>query len=135
MYEIIEHTADVGIKAYGKDAAEILQEMGKGMFSLIVDLESVKHEIERKIEVRGESYEELAFEYLSELLFLHDAEKLVFSKFEVRVEKENGTFVLRAVVVGERIKGHRLKLLVKGVTLHMLEINETKGYGTVIFDV
>ncbi|MEM3395931.1 MAG: archease [Thermoplasmata archaeon] len=135
MYEIIEHTADVGIKAYGKTPAEILREMSKGMFSLIVDLDTVRHEREEKIEVKGETYEELAFAYLSELLFLHDASRLVFSEFDVEVEKENGLFVLKALAKGEKIKNHKLKLLVKGVTYHMLEINELTGYGTVIFDV
>ncbi|MCX8173408.1 MAG: archease [Thermoplasmata archaeon] len=135
MYEIIEHTADVGIKGYGKTPAEILQEMSRGMFSLIVDLNTVRQEIEEKIEVRGENYEELAFAYLSELLFLHDTARLVFSGFDVNIEKEDGIFVLRARVRGEKIKAHELKLLVKGITYHMLEINESQGYGTVILDV
>ncbi|MEM3445207.1 MAG: archease [Thermoplasmata archaeon] len=135
MYEIVEHTADVGIKAYGKDAAEILREMSKGMFSLIVDLETVRPDTEQKIEVKGESYEELAFGYLSELLFLHDTARLVFSEFVVSIERENGILVLKARARGETIKEHKLKLLIKGVTLHMLEINEHQGYGTVIFDV
>lgn len=135
MYEIIEHTADVGIKAYGRTPGEVLREMGRGMFSLIVDLDTVKHEIEEKIEVKGETYEELTFAYLSELLFLHDTLRIVFSDFDVKVEKENGLFVLKALAKGEKIKTHKLKLLVKGVTYHMLEINETEGYGTVIFDV
>lgn len=135
MYEIIEHTADVGIKAYGKSAAEILEEISKGMFSLIVDLESVKKEREERIEVSGENYEELAFAYLSELLFLHDTYGLVFSDFKIEIEQKNGKLFLRAVVKGEEARGHCLKLLIKGVTYHMLEINEKEGYGTVIFDV
>lgn len=135
MYAIIEHTADVGIKAYGKTASEIMQEMSKGMFSLIVDLNTVKQEIEEKIEVKGETYEELAFGYLSDLLFLHDSARLVFSNFDVKIEKDSVLFVLKAVVKGEKIKEHKLKLLIKGVTYHMLEVNERAGYGTVIFDV
>jgi len=135
MYEIIEHTADVGIKAYGKNAAQILEEISKGMFSLITDIESVKRERVVKIEVSGESYEEIAFAYLSELLYLHDAQHMLFSDFNLEIEQKNGKFLLRAVVWGEERKAHRLKLLIKGVTYHMLEINEKEGYGTVIFDV
>ncbi len=42
IYELIEHTADVGIKAYGKNISEAFENAAKGMFDIITD----KSEIE-----------------------------------------------------------------------------------------
>ncbi|MGB9635889.1 MAG: archease [Thermoplasmata archaeon] len=134
-FEIIEHTADVGICGYGNTPEEIFAAISTGMFSLIVDLKTVKEEIIEEFEVRAETLEDLAVLYLSELLFRHDTYRMLFARFQLAIENRNGSWILRAKAFGEKIHGHELNLLIKGVTYHMLEINLEKGYGTVIFDV
>jgi len=135
-YEIIEHTADVGIRAYGKDPNEIIAHMAEGMFSLITDLSRVKVDTKQEIRVKGMDYDDLVFAFLSELLFLHDTYGLVFSKFDVKIERAgNNELILSASVHGTKIGNNAKKLLIKGVTYHMLEIKPEEGFGTVIFDV
>ncbi len=135
-YEVIEHTADVGLVARGGDMAELFANAGLGMLSLMVDLEGVRPEEERRIEVRARDRESLLVRWLTELLYFLDAEEMVFRRLEI---EELSDTHLRARVLGERIdrERHRLHFGVKAVTRHMLEIApEDGGYrATILFDI
>lgn len=132
-YEEIEHTADVGIRAHGKTASAIFEAAAEGMFSLIANPAKVKPKGEVEIRLKGEDLPGLLVAWLSELLFLHETQHLLFSRFEVHVR---GT-TLTARAWGETIdrRRHELKLAVKAVTYHRLSVDPAKGVAEVIFDV
>lgn len=132
-FEEIDHTADVGIRAFGKTASEIFESAAAGMFALIADLRGVKPVGEEEIRLAAEDLPSLLVAWLSELLFLHETQNLLFSTFEVRIQ---GT-TLDATARGEAIdkKRHELKLAVKAVTYHRLSVDLEKGVAEVIFDV
>ncbi len=132
-YEEIEHTADTGIRAYGKTASALFESAAEGLFSLIANPAKVEPKGEVEIRLRAEDLPRLLVAWLSELLFLHETQHLLFSKFEVHVR---GT-TLRALAWGETIdkRRHELKLAVKAVTYHRLSVDVTKGVAEVIFDV
>ena len=131
-YEEIEHTADVGIRAYGKTASAIFASAAEGMFSIIADPGKVKPTGEVEIRLSAEDLPQLLVAWLSELLFLHETQRLLFCKFEVRIR---GTS-LRAKAWGEGIdkRRHELKLAIKAVTYHRLSVDVKKGVAEVIFD-
>ncbi len=132
-YEEIEHTADVGIRAFGKTASAIFESAAEGMFSLIAEPANVEPKGEVEIRLKAEDLPKLLVAWLSELLFLHETQHLLFSRFAVRVR---GTG-LRATASGEAIdrRRHELKLAIKAVTYHRLSVDVTKGVAEVIFDV
>ena len=82
-YEIIEHTADVGIKAYGKNISVAFENAAKGMFDIITDESEIEPIGEYEIHLRAEDLEQLLVDWLSELLFLNSAKNLVFCFFKV----------------------------------------------------
>ena|SRR3989442_8070485 len=129
----MDHTADVGIRAYGEGLDALFANAAAGMFSLITDLEAVKPVGEYALQVTAKDVKSLLFDYLSELLFLHETQKLLFSEFEAKV---SGVAV-DAKARGERIdrKRHPLHLNVKAVTYHAMEIDPEKGVAQVIFDI
>ncbi len=131
-FEEIEHTADVGIRAYGKTASEILESAAVGMFSLIADLSNVKPVGEEEIRLEADGLPDLLVKWLSELLFLHETGNVLFSSFEVRIR---GT-KLHGRARGEAIdkERHELKLAIKAVTYHRLSVDVKKGVAEVIFD-
>lgn len=136
-FEILEHTADAGILAHGADLEELFANAATGMFSLMADLEGVRPQEERRIEVTARDHERLMERWLSELLYHLDVEGMLFSRFEV---EEVGRDRLRAKAWGERIdpERHHLHFGVKAVTRHMLEVgpNEKGGYrAQVLFDI
>lgn len=131
-FEEIDHTADVGIRAYGKTASEIFESAAAGMFSLIANLEKVRPVGEEEIRLSADDLPGLLVAWLSELLFLHETQHLLFCKFRVSV---TGT-KLEAKAWGEAIdkKRHELKLALKAVTYHRLTVDLEKGVAEVIFD-
>jgi SHS2 domain-containing protein len=133
-YELIEHTADVGVKAYGKTVAEAFEHAAEAMFDIITDTSTIQAVGQYDIELESPDLEQLLVDWLSKLLFLNDAEDLVFGKFEVTI---TGTR-LSARVLGEKYntKKHRMGVEIKAVTYHMIKVNEKDPiFVQVLFDI
>jgi SHS2 domain-containing protein len=133
-YELIEHTADMGLKAYGRTLAEAFASAAYGMFAIIAVLDEVKEVETRRVEINEDGPESLLFEWLNTLLYYFDVETLVFKKFDMI---EFGEKHLVAECRGEKYDParHRLKTGVKSATYHMLEVDPEKKRVQVIFDV
>ena len=132
-YKLLEHTADALVVVYGKDLGERFGNAAYAMFDLMTDVTKVKPKGELKISLAAESREQLLVDFLQELLFLHETEGLVFSKFDVKTRGKK----LEALVWGEKFdeKRHSKHAVVKAITYHMLEFDDRKGTVTVLFDV
>ena len=126
-FDIIEHTADSGITAYGTDLEEAFANAAYAMFTLIADLENVREEVCRQIEVQAEDRESLVIVWLNELLYIFDVERTVFRRFEITQLSETS---VKAECYGEPINQsrHGLKAGVKAATYHMLKIEKGNGY-------
>ena len=135
-YEIIDHTADIGIKAYGRDVKELFQNAAYGMFDIIADLEGIKPSIFIKIKKSSSNFEELLINWLDELLYNFYTKGIIFSKFDIKKLEPTG---IEAEAHGKHIGDNRsrLKTEIKAVTYHGLKIEEKSGGYEVqiIFDV
>ena len=134
-YEQFEHTADIGVRANGKDLEEAFAEAAKGLFSVMTNIEKVDSVGEYHIEMSARDHEELLVDFLSELVYLFEVESLLFSEFEVDI-KSNDEKTLLVKARGERIDHdkHELKKAVKAVSYHDIKV-DPKGEIQVIFDV
>jgi len=136
MYEIIEHTADVGIKAYGRNISEAFENAAKGMFDIITDKSEIEAVGEYELRLEAQDLEQLLVDWLSELLFLNSAKNLIFSFFKVELDEKSNS--LSAHVFGEKfnISKHKIGMEIKAVTYHILEIrNKRPYYVQVLFDI
>jgi SHS2 domain-containing protein len=135
-FEIIDHTADIGIIAYGSDIKQVFANAALGLFNLMADLDNLKEGTKREIELSAEDVEVLLVEWLNELIYISDVEHIIFKRFEIN---ELSNTKLKATCFGEKIKPgqHRLKREIKAATYHMLRINkEDRNYKVqIIFDV
>ncbi len=135
-FEVLNHTADIGLIVYGKNLKSLFENAGKAFFHLITDLKKVRLRTEKRIEIRKESLECLMVDWLTELLYLHEVENLLFKEFKVESVGEEG---LRARVKGEAFQEgvHVIKTGVKAVTYHQIEVRKRKeGWRTqIIFDL
>lgn len=124
-YEVFEHTADIGIKATGKDANEAFENAALGMFSIITDLNSVESIGEYKIKSQAQDLEQLLVNWLSELLYLQTVSLVMFSKFAVNIHKEGDKWLLEGNARGENYdqSRHPFHTEIKAVTHHILEVN------------
>ena len=134
-FELIEHTADVGIMAYGADVKEAFTNAARGMFSLITEPGSIRETDYRDIEVTAPDIESLLVTWLNELIYLFDAENMLFSRFDI---EDLDATRLNARAYGEPVDDtrHRLKTGIKAATYHMVEVDRSKGGRVrVLFDV
>ncbi|MFH1662908.1 MAG: archease [Chloroflexota bacterium] len=133
-YKLIEHTADIGLIAYGNTLAEAFGNAAYGMFSIIADLNRVRETEIRRFEVSSDDLEGLLFEWLNRLLYYLDVDMLLFKNFKVSILPENR---LKAICYGEKYDPlrHHLKTGVKSATYHMLKVDSEKNEVQVIFDV
>ena len=134
-FEILEHTADVGIIAYGADINEAFANAAKGLFSLITELENVEEVTYRDIELTAPDQESLLVQWLNELIYLFDTEQMLFKRFEItRLSSTH----LQARSYGQKVDSskHQLKMGVKAATYHLLKIDTSNGAKVqVLFDI
>ena len=134
-FEILNHTADAGIIAYGSNINEAFANAAKGMFSLITELDDIQEVLHRDIEVTAYDEESLLVEWLNEFIYLFDAENIIFKRFDIT---EFSNTYLKATAYGEKVDSsrHKLKTGVKATTYHLLRVDKDNGYKVqVIFDI
>lgn len=135
-FELLDHTADTGIIAYGRDLKEGFCNAAYGMFSIIADLRLVKGVKEIGITVEGVDLHGLLVAWLSELLYYQAVKDILFSQFDIDEMDERR---LKGQAYGEVCdkRRHELKTEIKTVTYHQLKIEEEKGIWRiqVIFDI
>ena len=133
-YRFIEHTADIGLIAYGSTLAEAFGNAAYGMFSIIAELGTVRETESRQLEVNDNDLEGLLFEWLNSLIYFFDVEMLLLKRFEISNLAENR---LKAICYGEKYNPsrHQLKTGVKSATYHMLKVDREKNEVQVIFDI
>lgn len=133
-FELIEHTSDIGVVAYGKTLAEAFANAAYGMFSIIAEPDTVREIESRRVEISGEDMEGLLFDWLNSLIYFFDVEMLLFKRFDIIYL---GRRRLEAICHGEKYdpSRHQLKTGVKSATYHMLEVDRVKNQVQVIFDI
>jgi SHS2 domain-containing protein len=135
-FEFIEHTADLGFRAYAVSIEELFVHAAEAFFETILPIESIEERIERSIEVEAAALDELMVSWLDEFLYLYDTEKLIFKRFQIKAIRQNQ---LEATAWGETMDParHEIKRGIKAVTYHKLYVKETEGIWEtqVIFDI
>lgn len=124
-YEYLEHTADVKFRAYGSTVEEMLQNAALALFNAMIDTSTVQVEENWDVDLKAKDLEQLAYNWLSEIVFLFETETAVFSTFKVKVE-HNGEWKLLATIGGERtdLTRHAFEDEVKAVTRHEFEVKK-----------
>ena len=138
-FEILEHTADIGMAVYGKSKREVFINAARGMFEIIAgETKDLKENFYDKIKLEADNLEGLLFAWLNELLYINETKLVILSKFKI---KELSDYQLKAEVGGAKINLPSIKIIkeIKAVTYHRLEIKKDEESGLwraqVIFDI
>ena len=135
-YELIEHTADVGIRVKGADLQELFVNAALAMFDIIAERKTPETKALEKITVaqKADDLEELFLNWLNELLSLSATRELIFSDFTFSSLDNNN---LHAILCGSSIANYRINTEIKAATYHELKIEKTPSgwQAEVIFDV
>ncbi len=123
MYELFEHTADLGLRVVAPDLPTLFADAARGLFAMIVaDPHSIRPQRRWTIELPGSEHELLLFDWLSELLYLFDTQHALLCEFDVRLDQAG----LHATVGGETWdpSRHALEHEVKAITYHGLRVQQ-----------
>lgn len=134
-FEVIEHTADVGIIAYGRSLEELFGNAAAGMMHFLIDNATVRRTERRTRVVEAGDLEGLLINWLNDLLVVLNADGFVPAEFEIRDLSDTS---LTAQLSGEPVDPtrHAFRLDVKAATYHALEIGKNEyWHARIIFDV
>ena len=121
MFEVFDHTADIGLRIWAEDRPSLFVEAARALFSLLVlDPDEVRPLEQRSYEIAGDQDDYLLCDWLSELLYTFETEHLLLSHFQVELTDTG----LRATARGEPVdrSRHQLDHEVKAITYHGLAV-------------
>jgi len=123
-FRVLEHTADIGFEAFGATREEVFVNAARALMHLVVDLELIDPRESVTLEARGTHPADLLVNWLSGILYRHDAEGWLFRDFEMQTLQDQS---LSARGRGEKLDParHPTKLMVKAITYHQLVLERT----------
>lgn len=125
------HPADIEFEVYGRSFEEVFKLAAETVCEVITPRKSVKPVKEKKIRVKSEDLEALLYDFLEQILLLHDAENLVFSEVEIEKFEINGKYEIKARLKGEEFDParHESGTVVKAITYHEMKIGRKRIQG------
>jgi SHS2 domain-containing protein len=135
-YQVIDHTADIGIAVENPTLEGLFEDAAFGMFDLVADLSRVDPRTSVQVELKADSVEDLFVDWLRELLFRFETDLMIFKAFHVQIHAPH---TLSAGASGEvrDPARHELYRELKAVTYHDLRVEKAGDLwrAQVIFDV
>jgi len=131
-YEFVNHTADIAVRARGKDFAQALEQAALAMFEVLGG-KGAGEDARFEVEESAQNKQELAVYFLSSILSESEILGVLPSKIKI-VEFSQKPLKIRAVVKGERAQR---KDDIKAVTHHGAKVEEKGGECIIeiLFDV
>ena len=130
QYRFVEEVAlaDCAIEIEGRDPGDVFETAAAALAQLMVDPATVAVTMDRRIALDAPQLDLLFYDWLSELIFLKDRDRQVFTRADVRI-KGSGPFHLEAEVQGGIIDPERTALGAdpKAVTFHQFTIEQVQN--------
>lgn len=133
-FEILEHKADLKIRAFGKDLRKLFLNVMIGMFEGARYEEEVKGKKSKvKIKLKSIDLPSLLVDFLGEILYFAETKKEVYQKVDFKKFSETE---IEATLIGKKLK--KMGVQIKAVTYHNLDIHQREDgawEATVLFDI
>ncbi|MDR2944798.1 MAG: archease [Methanosarcinales archaeon] len=134
-FTYLDHVADTKFIAYGGTIEKVFENAALATLSVIADISTIHPETAFEIELETAGKESLMVDFLSELLYIFDAEETVLGAVYVKAagtkkdESGDDIWFISAVVSGEPIDSAKqnFKTEVKAVTYSGIRIEETSA--------
>jgi SHS2 domain-containing protein len=131
-YHFLEEigTADIAFEATGRDLAELFSDAADATMNVMIDnLDAIEPRETRHIELSNDKIDMLLFDFLQELIYFKDAERLLLRVRHVRIDEKDKKYLLEAEATGETLDAarHHQRADVKAVTLHDFSVEKEGG--------
>lgn len=123
-------TADIAFEATGRDLPELFSDAADATMNVMIDnLDAIEPRETRHIELSNEKIDMLLFDFLQELIYFKDAERLLLRVGHAQVDERDEKYFLKAEVSGEPLDAerHLQRADVKAVTLHNFSVEKEDG--------
>ena len=131
MFRFLEDVAiaDIAFEAYGKNYNELFENAANAIFELTVDLKTLKPKIKKGVKLENGKIDLLLYDFLSEILYIKDADGLIFCRCKIDIKEKNGKYILDAAFEGDKInqKTQTLENDIKAITMHMFKVEKAKN--------
>ncbi|NVM52966.1 MAG: archease [Candidatus Helarchaeota archaeon] len=123
-FRFLEHTSDVYIEARGNSLEEAFVQASYALFETMTDLKSIEPKEKRQIKLEAEDLNSLLFEWINEFLYFFDTKLLIFSKFEIQIERRDDKYIIIGKCWGEEYnpEKHPPRTEIKAPTYSLMEI-------------
>ncbi len=117
--------ADLTVDTWGETLEDVFRQSAIALFNAITPIEGISQDETREFEVEGHDMGALLFNFLDELLYLQEVDLIVFSGFDLEIDRES--FILTATCHGELfdLSKHTQGIAVKAVTFHQMKMEQT----------
>jgi SHS2 domain-containing protein len=133
VFEILEHTADIGLRAWGATLQEAFENAATALSAIVVELDDIEPRIAYPIAASGDDDQSLLVNWLNEALYYLDARRIVLRRFRIE-HFGDGRVAGQAWGEPRDPVKHRPKVIVKGVTYHQLKIEQrAEGWTVEVF--
>ena len=131
-YSYLEDIAisDVAFEATGATLPEVFLSSARALTGAMVeDPAGLEGHVPLEISLQAPSLEMLLYDFLSELVFIKDARRLLLDVRDVEIGRTSRGFSLRARALGSPVEGlgGRLRADVKAVTMHRFSLRDEGG--------
>jgi len=124
MYELFEHTADLGLRVQATTLEELLVDAARGLLAMLVaNPEEVRPIQTKTISIDESEPAYLLFDWLSELLYAFEADRLLLVEFDLKLHGHQLTATCRGEQMDAR--RHQMEHEVKAITYHGLRVEQT----------
>src|SRR5205814_3488542 len=109
-YHYLEETgtADIACEATGRDLPELFTAAADATMNVMIDnLDAIEPRETRQIELSNDKIDMLLFDFLQELIYFKDANRLLLRIREVQIDHKGEEYFLRATVAGEQLDASR----------------------------
>ena len=141
-YKFLEDigTADIAFEATGHDLPELFTAAANATMNVMIEnLDAIESREMHRIELKNDKIDMLLFDFLQELIYFKDTDRLLLRICEVKIDGKEGGYFLKATAAGEKLDPvrHEQRVDVKAVTLHQFRVEKTNGEwkASIILDI
>jgi SHS2 domain-containing protein len=133
MFQILEHTADIGFRATAATLPGLFEAAAEALVAIVLNPAGISPQETIELTAQGVSNESLLVNWLSEILYRLDGEHLALSRFKVQT-LGGGRIAAQAEGELRDAARHEPRLIVKGITYHQLKMEQTaQGYSCEVY--
>jgi SHS2 domain-containing protein len=138
-YQFFDHTGDIGVSLTGRTLDALFASAALAFTDSITSVSGIEPRRPEEVSVDAPELDLVLVDFLSELLYRFDTRGWLTRSADVVVRERDGGWTLEGTLSGEKLdpERHPIKVLIKAVTYHGLEVIERDGEwrANVVFDI